>query len=297
MASRELFKGRWLSLREVGGYEFVTEHRTHAKVAVLGFQGDDAFLLRYESCAGSESPVPCSLTGSVDAACESVTRAAVRELFEESGYKVEVEELISLGSCRPYKAASAVYHLFAVDLSGAPQREPTDPVDAGFCEWVDLKDLVASPDPMLHMMYLRLLPRLNKAPTNVGAPESLTISIREGCAQEEHTGPGLLLRQYELRKRAYQEVVDFLDGRSPGSREEYEQAVESLLQGKSYPEEKLDGTGLSGPLKHLAVQVKGAAHKDCYYDVCQRLGRVPADEQEYTKILVEMTRELDSPGE
>jgi 8-oxo-dGTP pyrophosphatase MutT (NUDIX family) len=63
------------------------------------------------------------ITGGVDNG-EKPIDAAVRELWEESGFSCKADELQSLGWCYGSKAMDTVYYLYCVDVTDKPQSEP-----------------------------------------------------------------------------------------------------------------------------------------------------------------------------
>jgi ADP-ribose pyrophosphatase len=64
---------------------------------------------------------------------------AVKEIEEESGYKVKKEDLESLGTCYGAKSIDTVFHLFAVDVADKEPEEPegdgSDLEDKSKFEW------------------------------------------------------------------------------------------------------------------------------------------------------------------
>lgn len=128
MADIILFQNKWVTVIDRDGYTLV--HGAGNAVAVLPFRGgqsttaDQEFLARIEPCP-PHGPKPhlCALTGGIEGREEPVD-AAVRETFEESGFRVTREQMIRLGIVWPSKLSTTIMHLFAVDVSAAPWEPP-----------------------------------------------------------------------------------------------------------------------------------------------------------------------------
>ena len=142
---KELFRNQYLAVIERDGYTFSREIRCDGViVSLLPFRNNSdeiEFLARLEICPahGPELEL-CSITGGVEPR-GVIEEAAQQELWEEAGFRVDVDELISLGQVRPSKSADTVVHLFAVDVTEKAQS--TAPGDGSCFEtnasvvWVD----------------------------------------------------------------------------------------------------------------------------------------------------------------
>lgn len=128
----------------------------------VGFFSGKEYLGRFEVCpAHSDKIELCSITGGMDVKLEKPIVTAWRELVEEGGYDVPIENIISLGTVRPSKASDKTVHLFAVDLEKGFTK--VDAVGDGtlgemgsYCNWVDRGEIMRSKDPLLHSILLRL---------------------------------------------------------------------------------------------------------------------------------------------
>lgn len=183
MIDKTLYEGKWLALRVknepdhgIKGYEYVHNVPGNGRgVAVIpyrltprrmsGIMGHAIeFLVVHEIIPPWKlSHSMCALTGLVDKPTEPLAFAAARELFEESGYKVEPDSLISLGSSHVSKSSDTTLFLYAVDLTDTdPPVEP--PKDGTGLEsqltssWVI--DPYTSLDPVLGLMHSRLVAKL-----------------------------------------------------------------------------------------------------------------------------------------
>ncbi len=166
----ELFRNQFLAIIDRDGYTFLREARCDGQiVSLLPFRTNADteqidFLARLEICPAHGSELErCSITGGVEPG-QSIEEAALLELWEEAGYRVEVEKLVSLGQVRPSKASDTVVHLFAVDVTGKPQAPP--PGDGSrfaanaSVEWVDYDQGIQIADPLFVTAMTRLLKRL-----------------------------------------------------------------------------------------------------------------------------------------
>jgi len=173
--------GKWLELRKVvhpgldiKGYEYMHEKLGAGKmVSALPYRksyggldivGDTVsnveYLLRLEIVpAWSLEERVVSLTGKIDVG-ESPVWAALRELEEESGFSVDEDELVMLGTSRASKAADTIIFLFSVDLTdaveGRAKGDGSHLEDIAHCEWGDKEVVLKSLDPLVHVMFNRL---------------------------------------------------------------------------------------------------------------------------------------------
>jgi 8-oxo-dGTP pyrophosphatase MutT (NUDIX family) len=173
MTDRILYANPWLSLRAIegnaspagGSYVYSQETRCRGRiVAVLPFRRDrdpavqTQFLLREEiTPCWSLEPVLGAVTGGWEGG--DIADDAVRELHEETGYVVDKDQLIELGTSYASKSSDTVYSLFAVDLSGLEPQEQLD--DFGRGVWANCDELSEVRDPQVSVMYTRLLLRRN----------------------------------------------------------------------------------------------------------------------------------------
>jgi len=106
----------------------------------------------------SMEKVPSSFTGGVET--ENPTEDAIRELKEEAGFAVE--QLIPLGTCRGPKCSDTVYHLFAADVTGLPEKshEGDGSVLEAKADNVWVTEIYAE-DPLVYVLVMRLTQWLN----------------------------------------------------------------------------------------------------------------------------------------
>ncbi|MED3976113.1 NUDIX domain-containing protein [Priestia megaterium] len=173
---KTLFETHWTSIVKKtmdngSQYEFLRMPWCNSEgIAILPYrfkgkpdaEGVFEFLGRFEVCpAHSDDTELCSITGGLDKDGESAIVTAWRELQEEGGYKVPVENIVSLGSVRPSKASDTTTHLFAVDLGLDYEKveatgDGTLCEEGAYCKWVSRDDILLSKDPLLHAIYSRL---------------------------------------------------------------------------------------------------------------------------------------------
>lgn len=173
----ELFDNKWLSVLEKhmdngGRYVYSTAKWCNSQgVAILPFRMklklvgwnyyEPEFLGRYEICpAHSDLVELCSITGGMDKPYEDTITTAHRELIEEGGYDVPIENIVSLGTVRPSKSSDSLMHLFAVNLDEGAKEvtavgDGTLGEEGSYCSWITEQQLVEAKDPLLHTMLLR----------------------------------------------------------------------------------------------------------------------------------------------
>lgn len=164
-----LFRNQHLAVIGRDGYTFSREVRCDGViVSLLPYRiSKDGieFLARVEVCPAHGPELErCSITGGVKPG-ESIEEAAQQELWEEAGYRVDEDDLISLGQVRPSKSADTVVHLFAVDVTGKPQFTPlgdgTRLEASASVEWVDYAQGIQITDPLFVTAITRLQRRFD----------------------------------------------------------------------------------------------------------------------------------------
>lgn len=169
--SKELCKNKWLSLMEIkapelgiNGYVYSHETRCNGEiVALLPYRnpsnGVYEYLLKNEMtpCWSFEKTLS-AITGGWEG--DDIRSDAVKELLEETGYKIEKTDLINLGASYASKSADTIYSLFSVDLTGKEESIPLG--DGSRIEseseaiWVKPNKLYEILDPQVSVMYVRL---------------------------------------------------------------------------------------------------------------------------------------------
>jgi hypothetical protein len=164
-----LYKTDWLSLRKISapnmnieGYIYSHEDRCGGHiVSILPFRKVDEefeFLLRQEvTPCWSLDQMISSITGGVDPGMDPIA-AALQEMIEEAGYKLEDAAIIALGTIRGSKSSDTLYHIFGVDVTGmtaGPALGDGTESKKDRCVWV--KDISLSVDPLSYVALIRLV--------------------------------------------------------------------------------------------------------------------------------------------
>lgn len=177
---KKLCGNKWVELREmvdpdkgVKGYVYSHETRCDGHiVTILPYRTDPKgnlteVMVRMEvTPCWVMKPVMSSITGGVEKDDEGKLdplATAVLELHEEAGLKVDPSEIKSLGTCYGVKSSDTVYHLFAVDANDATEvkaeGDGSELEKKAWCEWVNPKKLIDAQDPLLTMLFVRLVMR------------------------------------------------------------------------------------------------------------------------------------------
>jgi len=173
----ELKYNEWLSLKMIkdpdkgiNGYVYSHETRCHGEIiSMLPFRFekhpvsgyfDKRYLLRDEltPCWSIDNKVVSSITGGRDEG-DSIEDTVIKELREEAGYIVKIEDLLHLGTCYGAKSSDTIYHLFSMNLTTKSRIEAVgdgSQLEAeGSCFWSD--SIMESRDPLTYIAYTRLL--------------------------------------------------------------------------------------------------------------------------------------------
>jgi len=165
--SKLLWKDDYIEVRKKDGWYTYVHDGTGKFVAVLGFVKEPEFMIlgRYEdSPPHNEGISLASLTGGLEEK-ENEKDGATREFGEESGIKINKEDLISLGEVRPSKFTDSVGYLFAVDLTNIVddldkkymgEGDGTKGEQGAYCKFVSLEDMLKSKDPLSITCFARL---------------------------------------------------------------------------------------------------------------------------------------------
>lgn len=164
-----LHHNEWLSLHvmrapEAGVNGYVYSHETRCGgliVAVLpyrnGPEGREWLVKSEVTPCWSLNPIRSAITGGYEGG--DIADDAVREMLEETGYKITRDELVPLGESYASKSADTVYVLFTVDLTG---RTPGEALGDGTrieaeaeAVWVFPEALADVLDPQVSVMYVR----------------------------------------------------------------------------------------------------------------------------------------------
>jgi hypothetical protein len=89
------------------------------------------------------------------------TNAAIKILQDQSGFQVNGQQVIELGSVFVEKSYSGMCYVLSVDLTSAERGEPSQEnklKNKGEAFWTDEKQMIAiGADPLLHVTFSKLL--------------------------------------------------------------------------------------------------------------------------------------------
>jgi 8-oxo-dGTP pyrophosphatase MutT (NUDIX family) len=181
METNILYKDKYISIKNIidDDLNYTYVHDEHSKsyaIAILPFRyiGDAVqFLLRDEIVPPWNlgriiidddlyAKKTTSITGGVDSdniSVDVVFNKAKDELLEETGYEVDIANLIYLDYCHISKKGDEVVFLFAVDLTGLTPQEASG--DGTYLEslaksfWCN--HIHDSVDPLTYVLYYRLM--------------------------------------------------------------------------------------------------------------------------------------------
>ncbi|WP_324655133.1 NUDIX domain-containing protein [Bacillus paranthracis] len=175
---KELFHSKWLALQEKtldngGKYIYTTAPWCNSEgVAILPYKRvvvnnwghtEMQFLGRYELCPSHSDKLELgAIMGGMDKEGEEPIVTAWRELIEEGGLKVPVDNIMYLGTSMPSKSSDNIMYLYAVDIDkGFEEVEATGDgtliEEGGYSKWISLSELVNAKEPLLQTMYLRMM--------------------------------------------------------------------------------------------------------------------------------------------
>ena len=157
MIKREvLYDNEWLSLCKMScdqeprikGYIYSHEKRCDGRiVACVPYRFVDEeleILLRFEAtpCWRGKTPVGSSFTGGIDYNMRHMDPVFTmqKELREETGCAVKIEDIVPLGTCFGAKSADTVYYLYTCNLEdydfGKMEAE-SELEQTSYCKWVN----------------------------------------------------------------------------------------------------------------------------------------------------------------
>jgi 8-oxo-dGTP pyrophosphatase MutT (NUDIX family) len=150
-----------LKLRD-GWYYFAQIPGSMGGVSILLYRQDKdkPILGRYEICPAHLDTIP-TLTAISRGIEEGDTplETAVKEAYEEAGYKLDPAELIDLGHCRLSTNQDTIVYCFAADVTGKPRHhapgDGTKGEEGAYCDWVSLDEAILSKSAYMSVLLLR----------------------------------------------------------------------------------------------------------------------------------------------
>lgn len=159
MPDHTLFENDHMAVIDRDGWTFVREAD---RVVILPYRDGltgPRYLVRVETVpAHTTRTHTCAVAGTMEEG-ESPIQTAVRELFEETGYKATPDHLVPLGVSYITKGASNRVFYFCCDVRRLPRT--TAPGDGSILEaiaetrWLSRQQMLNVPDPMLQACLLR----------------------------------------------------------------------------------------------------------------------------------------------
>lgn len=172
-----LFRSKWITVKRKelsDGHSYLytsAEWCNSLGVAILPFRTvmvnadgdiDLQFLARFEMAPAHSGEIEMgSIMGGMDVEGETPEDTAIRELIEEGGYKVSIDNMIYLGTARQSKSSDGIMHLFGVHITDSAEEveeigDGTLIEETGYSAWIDFRSLILADEPLMHTMYLRL---------------------------------------------------------------------------------------------------------------------------------------------
>ncbi|MFJ8247371.1 NUDIX hydrolase [Peribacillus asahii] len=174
---KALFQSKWVTVNEKtldngGKYLYMSSDWCKSKgVAILPYREvvvnawghkELQFLGRYELCPAHSDEIELgAIMGGMDKEGEEPVVTAWRELQEEAGYKVPIENIVYLGTARPSKASDNTIYLFGVNVDKGFELvdatgDGTLVEEGGYSKWVSKSEMVFAKEPLLSVMHMRL---------------------------------------------------------------------------------------------------------------------------------------------
>jgi len=152
---------KYLSLIERDGwYYFAQIHGSIGGVSILLYRENGMILGRYEVCpAHGDGLALTAISGGIEEG-DTLLETAIKESYEEAGYKLEASDFVDLGSCRLSTNQDTIVYLFAADVTGK-ERYPapgdgTRGEQRAYCEWVTATEAIQSKSAYMSTLIMRL---------------------------------------------------------------------------------------------------------------------------------------------
>lgn len=158
--NKTIFSEEWLSLKQNNGYTYLHEEKCNGKlIAFLPYKinskNNIEYLMRMEICpAHGDNHEFCGIIGGYDNLQYTIDEVAVKELEEETGYKIELDELQPLGWIWDSKIADTKVYLYTADLTncleGIATTDGTELEKNSYCKWTSLNECMKTKDSKVH---------------------------------------------------------------------------------------------------------------------------------------------------
>lgn len=164
MSDKILHETPFLSLVERDGwYYFAQIPGSAGGVAIMLYRQDEdkPILGRYEMCPAHLDSIPAltAIAGGIEEG-DTPLETAVKESYEEAGYKLQASDFIDLGNCRLSTNQDTIVYLFAADVTGLPRYEAlgdgTRGEQGAYCDWVTPTQAIFSKSAYMSTLLMRL---------------------------------------------------------------------------------------------------------------------------------------------
>lgn len=175
MRDKILYTVPFLSLVERDGwYYFAQIPGSAGGVVILLYRTDSQLpiLGRYEICpAHSDGLALTAIAGGIEKG-DTPLETAIKEAYEEAGYRLQSRELTDLGRCNLSTNQDTLVYLFAADVTELRRYDaPGDGTrgeEGSYCDWITPTQAVQSKSAFMSALILRLFV---KTGINLFAPE------------------------------------------------------------------------------------------------------------------------------
>ena len=143
-----LFSNPYISIKKKNGFVYAERKGRDSVAIVLTRNNGTEVMMRYQPLiADGGKWYGCPITGSMDHEDEIPEECAVREIAEESGFIVDIDELLCLTSYIVCTQTNEICHLFTIDVTGLEQGKDrnTEMGESGTNKWGPLSSLLTSP--------------------------------------------------------------------------------------------------------------------------------------------------------
>ena len=163
VSDKLLYHTEYLDLMQRDGwYYFAKVPGSAGGIAILLYRQGcrESILGRYEVCpVHGDGLALTTVAGGIEEG-DTPPQTAIKESYEEAGYRLNPDQLISLGQCNLSTNQDTVVYLFAADVSGLIREEApgdgTKGEEGAYCGWVQPSEAVLSKSAFMSVLILRL---------------------------------------------------------------------------------------------------------------------------------------------
>lgn len=164
MTDKVLCQTEYLSLIERDGwYYFAQIPGSAGGVVILLYRRDNQLSImgRYEICpAHGDGLALTAIAGGIEPG-DTPLKTAIKEAYEEAGYRLYPDGFVDLGSCRLSTNQDTIVYLFAADVTNrirfdAP-GDGTRGEQGAYCDWITPTEAIQSKSAFMSALITRLL--------------------------------------------------------------------------------------------------------------------------------------------